>query len=109
MRLLLDTHIWVWSVADESRLTDTVRRTLADPAHERWISAISVWEVLILAERGRLILEPDPQSWVRQALADAPVREAPVQSTWRWPAAPYGWVIRIRRTASLPRAPWCSA
>ena len=53
MKLLLDTHIWVWSVADESRLTDTVRRTLDDPAHERWISAISIWEVLILAERGR--------------------------------------------------------
>ena len=78
MKLLLDTHIWVWSVADESRLTDTVRRTLADPSHERWISAISAWEVLILAERGRLILEPDARSWVRQALADAPVREAPV-------------------------------
>ena len=78
MKLLLDTHIWVWSVADESRLTDTVRRTLDDPAHERWISAISIWEVLILAERGRLILEPDARSWVRQALADAPLREAPV-------------------------------
>ena len=34
--------------------------------------------VLILAERGRLILEPDARSWVRQALADAPLREAPV-------------------------------
>ena len=78
MKLLLDTHIWVWSVADESRLTDTVRRTLDDPAHERWISAISIWEVLILAERGRLILEPDARSWVRQALANAPLREAPV-------------------------------
>ena len=78
MRLLLDTHIWVWSVADESRLTDTVRQILDDPAHERWISAISAWEVLILAERGRLILQPDARSWVRQALADAPVHEAPI-------------------------------
>jgi PIN domain nuclease of toxin-antitoxin system len=78
MKLLLDTHIWVWSVADESRLSDAVRRALDDPAHERWVSAISMWEVLILAERGRLILEPDARSWVRRALADAPVREAPV-------------------------------
>ena len=78
MKLLLDTHIWVWSVADDSRLTDTVRRVLGDPSHELWISSISTWEVLILAERGRLVLEPDARSWVRQALSDAPVREVPV-------------------------------
>ena len=78
MKLLLDTHIWVWSVSDDSRLTDTVRRVLRDPLHELWISSISTWEVLILAERGRLVLEPDAHGWVRQALSDAPVREAPV-------------------------------
>ena len=78
MKLLLDTHIWVWSVAEDSRLTDTVRRVLGDPLHELWISSISTWEVLILAERGRLVLDPDARSWVRQALSDAPVREAPV-------------------------------
>ena len=78
MKLLLDTHIWVWSVSDDSRLTDTVRHVLGDPSHELWISSISAWEVLLLAERGRLILEPDARSWVRQALSDAPVREAPV-------------------------------
>ena len=78
MKLLLDTHIWVWSMADESRLTDPVRRALEDPAHERWISAISIWEILILAERGRLILEPDAPSWVRHAMAESPMREAPV-------------------------------
>ena len=78
MKLLLDTHIWVWSVADESRLADPVRRALASPAHERWISSISIWEVLILDERGRLILEPDARSWVQHALTVSPVREAPI-------------------------------
>ena len=78
MKLLLDTHIWVWSVADESRLADPVRRALASPAHERWISSISIWEVLILDERGRLILEPDARSWVQHAMTVSPVREAPI-------------------------------
>ena len=78
MKLLLDTHIWVWSVADESRLADPVRRALANPTHERWISSISIWEVLILAERGRLILEPDARSWVQHAMTVSPVREAPI-------------------------------
>ena len=78
MKLLLDTHIWVWSVADVSLLAGPVLRALADPAHERWISAISVWEVLLLAERGRLILEPDAPSWVTRAVADPRLIEAPV-------------------------------
>lgn len=78
MKLLLDTHIWVWSVADVSRLAVPVRRALEDPSNELWICSISVWEVLILSERGRLILEPDARSWVRDALADPPLREAPV-------------------------------
>ena len=78
MKLLLDTHIWVWSVADVSRLADPVRRALEDPSNELWVCSISVWEVLILSERGRLILEPDARSWVRDALADPPLREAPV-------------------------------
>ncbi|MCY4482066.1 MAG: type II toxin-antitoxin system VapC family toxin [Spirochaetaceae bacterium] len=78
MKLLLDTHIWVWSVSDDARLTDTVRRVLEDPLHELWISSISTWEVLLLAERGRLVLNPDARSWVRQALSDTPVREAPI-------------------------------
>ena len=78
MKLLLDTHIWVWSVADVSRLADPVRRALEDPSNDLWICSISVWEVLILSERGRLMLEPDGRSWVRDALADPPLREAPV-------------------------------
>ena len=78
MKLLLDTHIWVWSVADVSRLTDPVRQVLGDPLNELWICSISIWEVLILSERGRLKLEPDARSWVRDALADPPLREAPV-------------------------------
>ena len=76
MKLLLDTHIWVWSVADVSRLADRVRRALEDPENELWICSISIWEVLILSERGRLMLEPDARSWVRDALADPPLREA---------------------------------
>jgi PIN domain nuclease of toxin-antitoxin system len=78
MKLLLDTHIWVWSVADVARLTDPVRRALEDPSNELWICSISIWEVLILSERGRLKLEPDARSWVRDALANPPLREAPV-------------------------------
>ena len=106
---MLDTHIWVWSVADVSRLADPVRRSLEDPSNELWICSISIWEVLILSERGRLMLEPDARSWVRDALADPPLREAPVTID----VAAASRAVRLQNQdpadASSPLAPWCSA
>ena len=43
-----------------------------------WLSPISVWELLILAQRGRLRLDTDPRLWVREALTRTPAEEAPV-------------------------------
>ncbi|MBZ5607875.1 MAG: hypothetical protein LAP38_06450 [Acidobacteriia bacterium] len=56
MRLLLDTHIWVWSVADLDRLTRRVARAINDPRNELWISPVTTWEIVLLHERGRLRL-----------------------------------------------------
>lgn len=75
---LLDTHIWVWYLTGSERLPAPVR-TAVDEAHgELWLSAISVWEVAMLHERGRLELEGGPRRWVEQALARFPLTEAPV-------------------------------
>jgi PIN domain nuclease of toxin-antitoxin system len=78
LKLLLDTHIWIWSVADKARLRPRVRKALENPANELWISPISVWELLILVEKGRVILNGDAGAWVSQALQAAPFREAPL-------------------------------
>jgi PIN domain nuclease of toxin-antitoxin system len=45
---------------------------------ELWLSPITLWEALILAERGRLELEGDPQPWIDEALRRAPLHEAPI-------------------------------
>jgi PIN domain nuclease of toxin-antitoxin system len=57
--------------------------TEAGTAGENWHALrtlgnqpISVWETLVLAERGRLVLEPDPVSWVRHELVRLPFRHA---------------------------------
>lgn len=78
MKLLLDTPIWLWSTLDPEQLTPRVRRLLADSATELWLSSISVWETLILARKKRLLLEPTPEQWLRRALSELPLREAPV-------------------------------
>lgn len=78
MNLLLDTHIWLWSLLDPDRLSDRARSRLTDPANTLALSPVSVWEALVLAERGRVLLHPDPWSWVRNALAVRPVRAMPL-------------------------------
>ena len=57
MRLLLDTHIWVWSALDRARLFPRVVASLEDPNNELWLSPISLWEVLTLCQKGKLILD----------------------------------------------------
>jgi PIN domain nuclease of toxin-antitoxin system len=78
MKLLLDTHVWLWSLLEPGRLRREVAALLGSPAAEKWLSPISVWETLILARRGRLDLRPDPESWVRSQLQRAPVRQIPL-------------------------------
>lgn len=78
VKLLLDTHIWLWSLLDPRRLSAPVSAALADAANERWLSPLSVWETLLLIERGRLEVDRPGADWVREALERAPVTEVPV-------------------------------
>ena len=80
MSLLLDTHIWLWSLAEPERLTERVAAALTDEANQLWLSPISLWEFLLLAERGRVRLQHGmtPASWVGAALARAPMHDAPL-------------------------------
>lgn len=78
MNLLLDTHIWLWSLLDPDRLSDRARSQLTEPANTLTLSPVSVWEALVLAEKGRVILDPDPWSWIRTALTVRPMRPAPM-------------------------------
>lgn len=76
MRLLLDTHVWLWCLREPDRIGAAATRTLADPANELWLSPISVWEALLLAEKGRIELGSPPAAWLQTVLAILPVRDA---------------------------------
>ena len=78
MKLLLDTHIWLWSALEPGRLSKRVRAALENRDNELWLSPMSVWETLVLARKKRILLESTPEQWVRQALNDLPIREAPM-------------------------------
>ena len=78
MGLLLDTHIWLWSLLEPERLSDPVKRAFQSRENEFRLSSISVWEALLLAERGRVVLAPDPRRWLRKAMSITPIAEAPL-------------------------------
>jgi PIN domain nuclease of toxin-antitoxin system len=78
MKLLLDTHIWVWSALDRSRLSARLIAALENPKNELWLSPISLWEVLTLCQKNKLTLHPNPQAWIAHALDAVPMREAPI-------------------------------
>jgi PIN domain nuclease of toxin-antitoxin system len=78
MKLLLDTHIWVWSLVDPDRLAVRVREALEKEDHELWLSPICVWEALLLLERGRISSPLPPQETVARMLVAGPFREAPL-------------------------------
>ena len=91
MRLLLDTHIWLWILQDPERLGRRVRRELDDPANEFWLSPISTWEALTLNLKGRIRLRGDLTDWVSRATA--PFREAPLTHE----------IVRIARQLPVPQ------
>jgi PIN domain nuclease of toxin-antitoxin system len=76
MRLLLDTHTWLWAISDPSNLTARTRKLLTDPATEVYLSVASVWEMAIKISLGKLELKGADQldGFVTRINADAGVQ-----------------------------------
>ena len=92
MDILLDTHIWIWSVVEKSRLRNRVLAALENPANRLLISPISVWEALLLFEKGRVEVDVDPAVWVRQVWASGFYEEAPLTNE----VAIFSRVLKLR-------------
>jgi len=76
LKLLLDTHIWLWALHDPSRLSHRARDVLRNPANELWLSPVSTWEALLLNAKGKIRLPANLADWL--TAATAPMREAPL-------------------------------
>lgn len=78
VKLLLDTHIWLWYLLGDKRLSTELQTIIPDETTELWLSPISIWETLILAEKGRISLQPDAFEWIDLALKTLEICEAPL-------------------------------
>ena len=69
MRLLLDTHAFLWWTSEDGRrLSDRARDLLIDPSTDAVVSVVSAWEIAIKAATGRLEIEGNPEEWVPERI-----------------------------------------
>ncbi len=80
MKYLLDTHIWLWSLLYPSKLSFKVREILEKENSELFISVITIWEVVLLAEKQKIVLSSLPREWITSAFEVLPVVVLPLTS-----------------------------
>lgn len=78
MKLLLDTHIILWSAGEPERLPLSVSEELERESNELWFSPISVWEIILLAEQARISFGADIVKGVRDIFRRIPLKEATI-------------------------------
>jgi len=78
LKLLLDTHIWIWSILEPHRLTREVTKELTNSENQLWLSPISLWEAGLLHRKGRIKVPGEFSAWVATTMNKIPVSEAPL-------------------------------
>lgn len=77
--IVLDTHIWIWWVQGDERLTASQSAAIQEnEAGRLGVSAISCWEVAKLVEKGRLRLPVELDRWLELALAYPGIELLPI-------------------------------
>jgi len=66
LRILLDTHTFLFAISEPASLPPRLRNLLFDPAIERWVSVVTHWEIATKVSIGRLDMPTDPAFYVRQ-------------------------------------------
>jgi len=92
MRLLLDTHIFLWFISGDARLPADWRERIRDADHEVYVSVVSLWEALVKYRLGKLPLPHPPESYLptqraRHQIASLSLDEASVCHLSILPAA----------------------
>lgn len=77
MKLLLDTHIWIWSILEPQRLSRRVTAQLDNSQNEIWLSPVSIWEAMLIHRKGRLKVTEGFTTWLTRALTITSFHEAP--------------------------------
>src|SRR5262245_42613146 len=83
MKLLLDTHIFLWFISGDRRLPDDMQRSIRNPNNEVYLSVVSLWEVIVKYQLGRLPMPEPPEHYLplqrdKHLISSLPLDEASV-------------------------------
>jgi PIN domain nuclease of toxin-antitoxin system len=79
--VLLDTHVFLWWIADDRRLSRRARRLLQDPRERRLLSTASLWEIALKVRAGKLRLGENPRGLLTSMLAAYGIETLPIQAS----------------------------
>ena len=79
MKVLLDTHTFLWWITDDPQLSKTARQVMEGPDNELFLSAASGWEIAIKARLGKLKLPDDLQDFISEQLRINSIQVLPIQ------------------------------
>jgi PIN domain nuclease of toxin-antitoxin system len=97
MRLLLDTHVFLWYISAARQLPARIRDCIRDPGVEVYLSVVSVWEAIIKFQLGKLPLPEPPQVYLPRAREQHGIASLPVDE----PS-----VVRLMLLPTLHRDPF---
>lgn len=78
MRLLLDTHAFLWFAAADMRLSEPARLAISEPTNEVFFSPVSYWEMCLKIGRGKLTLQSGWMNWLPQMMAQQQLQWLPI-------------------------------
>lgn len=84
MKLLLDTHIFIWAFSQPSRLSQTVQDAIALPQNELFLSVASSWEMQIKEQIGKLTLLPSAELFVKSQMLLNHIQTLPIRNEHVW-------------------------
>jgi len=79
VKALLDTHVFLWWVLDDKRLSPFVRDLVADGKNELFLSSASCWEMMIKAKIGRLAFPEAPEKYIPDQMHQNRILGLPIQ------------------------------
>ena len=78
MKALLDTHAFLWAIAEEGKLSRRAQQIFTGPNH-LWLSVASLWEILIKVKAGKLPLPEPSGPYVVRKLAENRIEVMPIK------------------------------
>lgn len=78
MKMLLDTHVWLWMVLEPERLSEAASDALANAQNETILSVASAWELAIKQALGKLSASGPVDTWVQSSLQDFELAVLPI-------------------------------